>query len=191
MKLTIIISAFAGLTIMSCNSNSTSNQASTSVKDSSAPASNASTDPKEQNIAVKGIVAHYIQLKTALSKDNGEGAATAGKAMVADFAKVDESGFTAEQKKGYADIAGDAKEMAEHIGANAGKLAHQREHFDMLSTDIYDLVKLFGASQALYVDHCPMYNNKKGAIWLSETKEIINPYMGSAMSTCGTIKEQL
>ena len=36
-----------------------------------------------------------------------------------------------------------------------------------------------------------MYNNKKGAFWLSETKEIKNPYLGKAMPTCGTIKEEI
>ena len=35
--------------------------------------------------------------------------------------------------------------MAEHIGENPDKLEHQREHFVMLSKDIYDLVKTFGS----------------------------------------------
>ena len=61
----------------------------------------------------------------------------------------------------------------------------------MLSKDIYQLVKTFGGEQKLYYDHCPMYNNNKGAYWLSETKEIANPYLGKAMPTCGTVKEEL
>jgi hypothetical protein len=36
-----------------------------------------------------------------------------------------------------------------------------------------------------------MYNNNKGAIWLSETKEIKNPYLGKDMDTCGSAKEEL
>lgn len=137
------------------------------------------------------MVGNYLQLKNALTKDNSNDAATAGKALSDGFAKLDQSVLTPTQKKSYADITDDAKEMAEHIGMSAGKLPHQREHFDMLSKDMYDLVKLFGAGQPLFVDHCPMYNNKKGADWLSETKDIKNPYMGSGMSTCGTIKEEL
>lgn len=43
----------------------------------------------------------------------------------------------------------------------------------------------------MYKDFCPMYNNGKGAFWLSETKEIKNPYLGKAMPTCGTIQEEL
>jgi hypothetical protein len=36
-----------------------------------------------------------------------------------------------------------------------------------------------------------MSNNGKGAFWISETKEIKNPYMGKAMFTSGSIKEEL
>jgi hypothetical protein len=36
-----------------------------------------------------------------------------------------------------------------------------------------------------------MYNNGKGASWLSETKEVKNPYMGKSMPTCGTLKEEI
>jgi hypothetical protein len=32
-----------------------------------------------------------------------------------------------------------------------------------------------------------MYKKGKGAFWLSETKEIKNPYLGKTMPTCGTI----
>jgi hypothetical protein len=61
----------------------------------------------------------------------------------------------------------------------------------MLSKDMYDLVKKFTAGQPIYVDDCPMYNDNKGAIWLSETKEIKNPYFGKDMNICGSVKEEL
>jgi hypothetical protein len=68
---------------------------------------------------------------------------------------------------------------------------HQREHFDLLSRDMIDLVNATGSSQTLYKDFCPMYNNKKGAFWLSETKEIKNPYYGKEMLECGEVKEEI
>jgi hypothetical protein len=36
-----------------------------------------------------------------------------------------------------------------------------------------------------------MANEGKGAIWISETADIKNPYMGNKMSTCGQIKEEI
>ena len=137
------------------------------------------------------ILDAYLKLKNSLNTDNGKNAATAGNELVKAFQDFDQSKLTPAQRKTYTDIESDAKEHAEHIGLNAGKIAHQREHFDMLSKDIYDITKLLGAGREIYVDSCPMYNKGKGAIWLSEVKDIKNPYFGKAMSTCGSIKETL
>ena len=126
-----------------------------------------------------------------MSNDNGQDAANGGKAITAALQKFDTSALTASQKKVYGDVQDDIKEHAEHIGMNAEKIAHQREHFEMLSKDIYDLVKAFPAEQTLYKDYCPMYNNGKGATWISETKEINNPYLGKKMPTCGELKEEI
>lgn len=131
-------------------------------------------------------------MKNALSKDNGKDAATAGTAIVATLATVDMKSLSGVQMKSYMDIADDLKEHAEHIGANAEKLEHQREHFIMLSKDMSDFVKTFGnGGQTLYKDFCPMANDGKGAIWLSEVKEIKNPYLGNKMPDCGSVKETI
>ena len=140
---------------------------------------------------MKEMVSQYLQIKNALANDNGRDAATAGNAFVKSMGKMDKNSLTADKKTKWDNLSDDAKEMAEHIGKNGDKLEHQREHFDMLSKDMYDMVKTFGAGQTLYQDFCPMYNNKKGATWLSETKDIKNPYLGKAMPTCGSIKEEI
>lgn len=141
--------------------------------------------------SINEIIEHYLQLKNSLVSDNTKGASAFGKEMFDAMEKLDKSFLTADQKKIYVDIEEDAKEHAEHIGENEGNIEHQREHFDMLSNDLYDLVKEFGSGQVLYKDFCPMYNDKKGAIWLSESKDIKNPYLGKKMVTCGTIKEEI
>ena len=144
-----------------------------------------------QPASIKEIVTGYLQMKNAFAKDNDKDAATAGNEMIKAFASFNKAALTPDQNKIYSDIEDDAKEHAEHIGKNAGNIKHQREHFDMLSKDMYQLVKIFGGGQQLYYDHCPMYNDGKGANWLSETKEIANPYLGKSMPTCGTVKEEL
>jgi len=148
------------------------------------------TDAKSV-VSIKEIVTAYLQMKNAFTEDNSTGSATAGKKLEAAFKNFDKSALTAAQKKFYEDVEADAREHAEHIGANGGNIAHQREHFELLSKDIYDLVKAFGGGQVLYRDFDSMYNKGKGAYWLSETKEIKNPYMGKAMLTSGSIKEEI
>jgi Protein of unknown function (DUF3347) len=137
----------------------------------------------------KEIVDHYLHIKNALSNDNGNEAALGAKAMEGAISKLDKSLLTADQKKVYDEIEDDLKEHAEHIGKNGDNISHERERFSMLSGDVYDLVKAFGSGRALYHDHCPMYNENKGAMWLSETKEVKNPYFGAKMPTCGTVEE--
>ena len=139
--------------------------------------------------SIKEIVDHYLRIKNALATDNGSEAASAAKAMEEAIHKLDKSLLTAEQKKVYDEIEEDLKEHAEHIGKNGDTIGHQREHFSMMSEDVYDLVKAFGGGRELYHDHCPMYNENKGAMWLSEIKKVKNPYYGAQMLSCGTVEE--
>ncbi|MFA5046048.1 MAG: DUF3347 domain-containing protein [Paludibacter sp.] len=183
MKKIILGLALAAITLAACNNKSTESKANKAVM---------YTNSDEKNLSpINELVNQYLQIKNGLANDNGTDAATAGKAFVESIAKVNTASFTTDQKKKWDDISADAKEMAEHIGANADKLEHQREHFEMLSQDIYDLVKTFGAGQVLYKDADTMYNKGKGAFWLSEIKEIKNPYMGKAMFDSGSIKEEI
>ncbi|WP_269684969.1 DUF3347 domain-containing protein [Flavobacterium lacustre] len=148
------------------------------------------TSAMSSNTSIDVIVANYLKLKNALANDNSKEAANSGNDLLASIGKVDMNSISKEQMKTYMDIADDLKENAEHIGENAGKLDHQREHFVLVSKDINDLIATFGTNQKLYQDFCPMADEGKGAIWISETKEIKNPYLGAKMPTCGTIKKE-
>jgi len=152
---------------------------------------NAQSKKTETKFSTEQIVANYLVLKNALAKDDSNGAAKAGKALYATFKSINVKSISQKSKAEYLDIADDAKEHAEHIGANGSNIEHQREHFALLSKDVNDLIKTFGSTKTLYQDSCPMYDGGKGAIWISETKEIKNPYYGSKMLTCGSMKKQL
>ena len=152
---------------------------------------NEATSVTQTTFSTSEIISDYLKVKNALTKDDSKGAANSAKALYATFNKVNSGTIDSKLKKEYIEIADDAKEHAEHIGDNAGKIDHQREHFVMLSKDINDLIATFGTKQKLYQDFCPMANNGKGAIWISETKEIKNPFYGSQMLTCGSLKKTL
>jgi hypothetical protein len=145
-------------------------------------------DPKLA-ASLKTVVDHYLHIKNGLVNNSGDEAASGGKAMAEAIGKVDKSLLTAEQKKAYDDIEDDLKEHAEHIGKNGGDIKHQREHFVMMSEDVYDLARAFGGGQPLYHDHCPMANDQTGAMWLSETREVKNPYFGGKMNECVKVQE--
>ena len=139
--------------------------------------------------SLKEIVDHYLHIKNALANDDAREAANGAKAMTGVLDKLDKSLFTAEQKSAYDANEDEMKEHAEHIADNADNIKHQRSHFVMMSEVVYDLVKNFGAGRPIYHDHCPMARDNQGAMWLSEMKEIRNPYFGADMPKCGTVEE--
>lgn len=69
----------------------------------------------------------------------------------------------------------------------------KRTNFIYLSESLIKTIEAFGpGNEKLYIDYCPMANNNKGAYWLSETKEIRNPFMkGKDMLTCGEVKKEI
>jgi hypothetical protein len=201
-KILFCVSVLTLFFVISCNNSDKSS------KENDMPAMSMETSKKVNDIAamtevmhsfsnvdtklassLKTIVDHYLHIKNALVNNDGNEAANGGKAMEEAITKVDKSLFAAEQKKVYDEIAEDLKEHAEHIGANGDKIEHQREHFSMMSEDVYDLVKAFGGGQTLYHDHCPMANDSKGGMWLSEMKEVKNPYFGGKMNDCVKVME--
>jgi peptidoglycan hydrolase CwlO-like protein len=187
MRKIAVVIVMSGLTIMACNT-SNNNTATEKMNHSSAHTDgyvSPFTSP------VNGILHIYLHLKNALVNDDDKAAAGAANEMVKVLNDFDKSVLRDDERKQFEDMADDMKENAEHIGANAGNIKHQREYFNMLSKNIYDLVKTFAAGQKIYVNFCPVYNDNKGAMWLSETKEIKNPYFGKEMDTCGSIKEEL
>ncbi|MFV8373753.1 DUF3347 domain-containing protein [Flavobacterium sp. LB1P71] len=143
------------------------------------------------SFTIDGIVSGYLKLKNALIKDDSKAAANTSKSIVATLNEAGTNTLDAKLKKKYNDIAADAKEHAELIGNNVGKIDQQRAHFAMLSKDINDLIKTFGTKQKLYQDYCPMYDEGKSGYWISETKEIRNPYYGSEMLSCGRIEKAI
>lgn len=194
MFLTIIL-----FTVLSCNNSSDSKEQSSIMnKDSMAMHGNTDANKEVKMLSstfisvdpgvstfMKSLVQNYLAVKNALVVANESEAAAASGKIYSAMNGFDKSLLTADQKKVYDDIEDDLKEHAEHISKS--KIDHQREHFSSMSKDMYDLVKAFGAGMTIYHDHCPMYNN--GAMWLSELKEIRNPYYGDKMMTCGSVEE--
>ncbi len=86
-----------------------------------------------------------------------------------------------------------AATSVETIIANArqleGKdLAEQRKVLQSLSPAVIEFVRAHPPQAlTLFVVHCPMVK----ADWLTETRQIANPYYGSAMLTCGEITGEI
>ncbi len=138
------------------------------------------------------VLAAYYGLKDALVADNGKVAAENGKAMKMALRKLDTKTWTAKERNAYDEVAKKLDTDAEHIGDNAGKIDHQREHFVTLSNNLTTLTKALKINgEPAYLQFCPMANGGKGAYWLSKENKVKNPYYGKSMLTCGSVKETL
>lgn len=143
----------------------------------------------QKNSSTSPIIDAYLQVKNGLVADNKDQAATGATELLAAFSAFDMTKLSEETHTAYMEILESAKKHTEHIVKSTIDL--QREHFEALSSDINNMVLLLGTEKTLYKDFCPMANNNKGAYWLSEVKDIKNPYFGSKMLKCGSIKEQI
>ena len=142
---------------------------------------------KMNNTKAEAVLADYFILKDALVGDDSKKAAQAGSKLMVSLKAFDVTSYNKEQQKELVDIIEDAVENAEHISKSP--IAHQREHFKTLSTDITDMVAITGTKNKLYQQFCPMYD--KGSAWLSTSNEVKNPYYGSKMLKCGKVQKEI
>lgn len=191
MKTLFGFCAIALVGFAACNNSTQTNASNKEAGDTTASRPTTAMANNQGNAGIDNVVSSYLELKNALTKDDSKEAASAAGTMSEALKRVDANNMSADEKKMYEDVADDLKENAEHIAASSDKIAHQREHFENMSKDLYDLVKASKTERTLYKDFCPMYNNKKGGIWLSETKDIKNPYLGKQMPECGQMQEEI
>ena len=132
----------------------------------------------------------YFAVKDALVKDNSKLAAEKSKALLDALDAVKMSEMGEKEHNAFMKYLSDLKTDAGHINESKD-IAHQRDHFTSLSKSLYELMKVAKPSYTVYLDHCPMFNDGKGADWISKESAIKNPYYGSQMLTCGKVKETL
>jgi len=192
MKKSIYLIAVVAIFMSACNGTSKQSQQEEGQTEMSKveAGDQASPEMTKQSTRAAMIIDGYLALKNALTQDNSELAASAGQLIVDAFAKFDNSEWSGDQLNEINDIVENANEQAVHIARNSDNMEHQREHFEVISTDITDLIAIVGTDRTLYQDFCPMYK-KKGGYWLSASKEIKNPYFGSKMLGCGKITKEI
>ena len=118
------------------------------------------------------IFTEYIGLKTALVNTDPTLASEAASNLLTAFANkgVDETTMSLAQKI-----------------VDAGDVEAQRSAFVGVTDAVETLLKDALDSGKVYKQYCPMAFKNTGAYWLSESKEIANPYFGDKMYRCGRI----
>lgn len=140
---------------------------------------------------LNSVFDQYIVLKNAFVESDEKQVKQAGQNVQQALSKVDMKLLTGDAHTQWMTIIAILDKEIKVIVADTA-IEDQRKAFSIFNDKFYLVVKDFGLmGKTVYYQFCPMANNSKGAYWLSETKDIRNPYYGEAMLTCGEIKETL
>jgi Cu(I)/Ag(I) efflux system membrane fusion protein len=135
------------------------------------------------------VVDAYFQVKNALVADNLAEAQKSLGAIDQSLAKVNMGLVEGQAHDLWMGMLQGMKDARSKMGT-AKELEEARKHFSMLSFHILEMTETFGVNKdAVYKDYCPMAFGDQGAYWLSERKDITNPYFGASMLTCGEVKQ--
>ncbi len=155
-------------------------------------AANTTTAPKTDSVKAQGLQTvydAYFDLKDALVKSDANIAAAKAATLLKaiNAIKMETLG---DNHMAYMKAEADLKLHSQHI-SESKDIDHQRQHFTSLSATMYELIKVAKNNTTVYYEHCPMYNDGKGANWLSKESAIKNPYYGSMMLSCGKVQETI
>jgi hypothetical protein len=179
------------------------------LRDKSQPASEAKAAPlsvrthsESFNKGLDSLLTAYFNMKDAFVNADSAIAKTACRELVL----LADSSRLSELKNDSSGIYVSAIMLLNDVKANAESLLKQtditemRQDFRMIGESIYPLLKTIGyEGNTLYWQNCPMaFGEDKGANWISNTEEIINPYLGKnhpefkgTMLHCGEVKDSI
>ena len=122
------------------------------------------------------LLSPYLAMQSALASD----ALDTAKAQAKDMMEV----------TGHA---GALPELLHNMLAAETLEAFRKPYFETLSNAMIAAVKANPDAFAggLYLMHCPMVYEDRGADWLQSDQKLMNPYYGSMMLHCGELKEAI
>ncbi len=129
-------------------------------------------DVKFKDEKTATVFEEYINLKTALVNTDAATASTQASNLMSAFANINVDEATLE--------------ITQKI-IKANDIEAQRSAFVDVTNAVEEMLKDALDSGAIYKQYCPMAFNNTGAYWLSESKEIANPFFGEKMYRCGRI----
>jgi Cu(I)/Ag(I) efflux system membrane fusion protein len=134
---------------------------------------------------VDTLVEHYLAIQKGLAADD----LAASQAGAATFLKAMKNApHDGEAHEESMELTKPAKIIAGAIDIKVARTA-----FLDLSTQMTSLVQHVGVTSdaPLYEAFCPMAFDNKGGSWIQADETVSNPYYGSMMLRCGSIKKQI
>ena len=145
--------------------------------------SNTMTEMQEVN-PLSAVYDSYFTVNDALVQTDGATASTNAKNLLTAINGVKMDKLSMDVHRVWMKIVESLKKETQSI-SETNAIEKQRRHLDMLSKDMYALLKVSKYEEPIYYQYCPM----KDSNWLSKEETIKNPYYGSQMMSCGKTVE--
>ena len=146
---------------------------------------------KQTKKALQPLYSAYLDWKDALVNDNFEAAQNEAVSMKVNLDKINMSLFKGDTHNVWMDYQSSFSKSLEHV-QHFSNIEQLRKAFQSVSSKMIEMTITFTPfDKTIYVQHCPMADNNKGADWLSSEKQIKNPYFGSSMLSCGEITKEI
>ena len=181
----IIYSLFIVILLVSCKgsteapvkvapSHQKSHEGNTSSSDLNQTSSNSEVTFSEQKYEM--LYNAYLNVKAALVNTDATVAQNEAEAL--------------DKLLGIIKVSDNIKEAVKVITVETD-VKKQRVAFETVSQELEEVFSKELTSGTIYKQYCPMAFNGKGAYWLSDSKEIRNPYFGDQMLKCGLVEEKI
>jgi len=146
--------------------------------------------PEEFRKQLTALIASYMPIKDALVNTDSKATQEAVGPTKSSLQKVDMKLLDGKAHDRWMELVSPIENSLTKI-AEIQDVEEQRKHFEILSENLIEAVEVFGISGlSIYKHYCPMAFRDQGAFWLSSEKEVLNPYFGDKMLTCGEMKEE-
>lgn len=148
--------------------------------------------PMEFKMQLGKVVESYLKMKDALVESNEQATESSVRKTLEALAMVDMSLLKGDAHNMWIRLHKPIKDNLEGMIQMKG-LEMKRSHFSIVSDKLTEALETLGyhsSKEGLYLEFCPMAFDNKGAFWLSNSKDIRNPYFGDAMLKCGEVKKE-
>jgi len=134
------------------------------------------------------VVNAYLKMKDGFVATDEKTATKEAKKVLSALNNVDMSLLHGDAHQEWMELLKPIKDNIEGI-INMKGIEMKRNHFSIVSNKMTEAIEQFGiqTDNTVYLEYCPMAFDDKGAYWISDNKEIRNPYFGDVMMRCGEV----
>jgi len=184
MKKIKILFILANLILLnSCNFSNSKKPEIIEIKKNNKP------EIKIEEIKVDGYLGNYFKIKNFLVNDDSKNSYEALFEFEKSIKSIETVKFSDLDQSQIKSIINNILNNVDKMKSESIKI--QRLYFEKLSQNIFNLINIINPKIKVFHQYCPMFNQNKGGMWLSSSKEIFNPLFGSSMLKCGYVKSEI